>query len=326
MAAEYMRWHGRTEDVSALKKAMKGERDPYCIASMEAAIRAIARRSELFGRGGDNADKVQWPTEPAKAYEAGVDLLSRNRSRTARAAVVGMLRTIEPFEPLYYYGDRSCRLTEDMQARNRARLALLGKAFGYWGPHENSSHRAKAAASSRPSEGIRSARTLMPPVREYFNPKRDSFGKFTTGPKGPFAGKRHVGDDVAWHRPQSTVVSIGRGVVKRASAGVPSWGGLVIIEHVDKTGKPFCSLYAHLGPLVCVRAGRRVRRGQKIGTVGRQYTWSNGGYGAHLHFGIHKGAFTAAGGWITGYLSPKEFKDGGHGWVNPQPFIFARLK
>jgi len=292
MAAEYMRWHGRTEDLTALETALKGERDVYCRASLESAIKAIAKRSKLFGKDGD-VGNIKWPTEPSKAYQAGIDLLTKNRSRGARAAVVELLRTAEPFEPLYDYGSRSNYSAAEIHARNDARLELLGLAFGYSGLHEDSTFLATVAASTRPSEGTAGiADRLLPPVREYFDAKRKSFGRFMTGTKGAFAGTHHVGDDVAWHRPQSTVVSIGNGVVKRAAAGVASWGGFVVIEHVDDKGEAFCSLYAHLGPLVCVRVGRRVKRGQKIGTVGRRFTWTNGGYGAHLHFGIHRGRFS----------------------------------
>jgi murein DD-endopeptidase MepM/ murein hydrolase activator NlpD len=165
---------------------------------------------------------------------------------------------------------------------------------------------------------------LMPPVRDYFDPKRKSFGSLIAGNKGTFSGSYHVGDDVAWHRPQSTVVAIGDGEVKIASVGTPSWGGFVVIEHTGDKSGPFCSLYAHLGPLVCIRPGRKVRRGQKIASLGRPFTWTNGGYGTHLHFGIRKGPFNRGG--FTGYLPPAKFKSGASGWTDPQKFIRARLK
>ncbi|MBF0189425.1 MAG: hypothetical protein HQL50_15990, partial [Magnetococcales bacterium] len=31
--------------------------------------------------------------------------------------------------------------------------------------------------------------------------------------------------------------------------------------------------------------------GTKIGALGRSYTWENGGYGAHLHLGLHDGPY-----------------------------------
>jgi murein DD-endopeptidase MepM/ murein hydrolase activator NlpD len=52
-----------------------------------------------------------------------------------------------------------------------------------------------------------------------------------------------------------------------------------------------CSLYAHLSPFVHVKPGDRARKGQKIGSIGRSHTWENGGYRAHLHFGIHAGRY-----------------------------------
>jgi len=137
------------------------------------------------------------------------------------------------------------------------------------------------------------AKSLMSPVRDYMNPKRTSFGAFVASTsKGPFANSYHVGDDVALGGEQGTVVSIGDGVVRLVYLGAPSWGGLVILEHVGPDGKRFCSLYGHLGPLVCVRVGDKVQKGQKIGSLGRSYTWANGGYHTHLHFGIHEGGFS----------------------------------
>jgi len=64
-----------------------------------------------------------------------------------------------------------------------------------------------------------------------------------------------------------------------------------VVEHVDAAGARFCSLYGHLGPLMCVHPGQVVRQGDKLGAVGVTYSHANGGYLAHLHFGIHRGAF-----------------------------------
>ena len=172
---------------------------------------------------------------------------------------------------------------------------------------------------------------LVPPVRGYYDPSRKSFGHYTSPTlSGVFGGSYHVGDDVAWHRPRATVVAAGDGVVRLAAAGQYSWGSLVLIEHGRAGGMLFCSLYAHLGPLLCVREGDVLRTGHKLGVIGQDYTWSNGGYLSHLHFAVHTGSYRSgpgAGGptgWLTGYLSPERFKSGRHGWVDPQAFIRKR--
>jgi murein DD-endopeptidase MepM/ murein hydrolase activator NlpD len=85
-------------------------------------------------------------------------------------------------------------------------------------------------------------------------------------------------------------VAIGNGLVREVRCA-PTWGFMLVIEHVLPDGQRFCSLYAHLSPFVCVAPGDSVTKGRKIGSIGRGYTWENGGYVAHLHFGIHKGPF-----------------------------------
>jgi len=317
MAAEYMRWHGDQTELAALNSALKTERDVYCRSALDEAVAAIGRRRELF-KDGPKTPSPKWPDELAKAYRTAIDLLKKHPTRSARDSVLKLLASAEPFEPLHYYKGRS---TAPGPKRNSARLALLNLAAGYPAVRQDAKYHLD---DSPPPATQPSAMKLMPPVRDYFDPKRKSFGSLIAGKKGTFSGSYHVGDDVAWHRPQSTVVAIGDGEVKIASVGVGSWGGFVVIEHTGDKGGPFCSLYGHLGPLVCVRPGQQVRRGQKIASVGRPFTWTNGGYGTHLHFGIRKGPFNRGG--FTGYLLPAKFKSGASGWTDPQKFIRARLK
>jgi hypothetical protein len=40
-----------------------------------------------------------------------------------------------------------------------------------------------------------------------------------------------------------------------------------------------------------VKAGERVTRGQRIGSIGAHRSEENGKYPAHLHFGLHKGPY-----------------------------------
>jgi murein DD-endopeptidase MepM/ murein hydrolase activator NlpD len=130
----------------------------------------------------------------------------------------------------------------------------------------------------------------MAPVRDYFDPKRKSYGLHTEKKARAFGNSVHVGDDVAWLLDNRTVVAIGDGAVRRVSH-VQSWGYLVIVEHRLPADRFACSLYAHLAPSICVKPGDIVKKGQKIGSVGRSHTWENGGYWSHLHFGIHSGPY-----------------------------------
>ena len=320
MAAEYMRWHGEAKDIAALASSLNRELDAYCRAAKQEAIEAIVRRAEVF-KDAPGGSSPKWPDEPVGAYRSAIDLLKKHPTRSARESVLKLLASAEPFEPLYYYKGSAGASPRD---RNSARLELLNLAAGYPAVRQDSLRRVGSSRRSATRPATRpAAMMLMAPVRDFFDPRRRSFGVFVSAGKGPFSGTHHVGDDVAWHRPQSTVVAIGDGQVKIASVGVPSWGGFVVIEHTGDKGGPFCSLYAHLGPLVCVRPGQRVKRGRMIGALGRAYTWTNGGYGTHLHFGIVKGPFSSS--RFTGYLPPKVFKAGASGWTDPQKFIRARL-
>ena len=105
----------------------------------------------------------------------------------------------------------------------------------------------------------------------------------------------------------------------------PQLGGLVIIEHQLSDGTKFCSLYAHLGALVAAKSGEHISAGRKLADPGRSNSWKNGGYTAHLHFGIHMGAF-GNGDWITGYMGKEHFHQDEHGWVEPQAFIKKHMK
>jgi murein DD-endopeptidase MepM/ murein hydrolase activator NlpD len=318
MAAEYMRWHGGRDELDALKRALKVEPDAYCQAALLEAVEAIGRREKMF-KDGPDIPTPKWPDEPARAYRAAIDLLKKHPTKSARASVLKLLASAEPFEPLY---DHNAQIGGGSPGRDSARLKLLSLAAGY--PTLRQSLAYRREPSSQPTTSQPSAMKLTGPVRDYFDPKRKSFGFVASRRERSFTTMIHIGDDVAWYKPQSTVVAIGAGRVKFASVGVPSWGGLVVIEHTGDKSGPFCSLYGHLGPLVCVRPGQQVRRGQKIAAVGRSFAWSNGGYHAHLHFGVRKGPFSRV--VFNGYLPPHTFKNGAAGWIEPQKFIRARLK
>ncbi len=186
----------------------------------------------------------------------------------------------EDFEPVWKYQGRAA--PEEFRLKREARLNGLARVLGI--PQGTAMTDFEKAAATAP------AAELVPPVRDFFDPVRESYGKHVGANNPAFANSVHVGDDMAWHCDGQAVVAVGDGVVRRAGC-IGTWGYLVIVEHSAPDGSKFCSLYAHLGPFLQVKPGDTVGRGQKIGSVGRSLTWENGGYWAHLHFGIHRGQF-----------------------------------
>jgi len=168
------------------------------------------------------------------------------------------------------------------------------------------------------------AAARMPPVREFFDDKRKSFGLEMPSKGGVFSGSVHVGDDVAWRKEMRTVVAVAPGLVRSVEHAY-SWGFIVIVEHQLNDEKSFCSLYAHLSPMIHVKPGDTVKLGQKIGSTGRNQCVENGGYMSHLHFGLHDGPFASKGGsWVCGYIGLERWKSGEHGWLEPQAFLKSK--
>jgi len=279
-AAEYLCWMGEPEDYRTLTTRAATEKDPHALAAMTAAAAAIKRRHEVFAKGAAAALIVDAET-PTSIYQSLAKALTENPTGDTRRAVIARLRTVEKFEPITRYAARL-----DHSERGDALIRLHRLLAGY--PPDSSPPGADDPLPAAPPV----CRSLIPPVRDYFDAGRKSWGILIEGSTDvPFAGKRHVGDDAAWLRDQETVVAIGPGIVRRAETGVRSWGGIVIVEHVDPKGGRFCSLYGHLGPLICVKPGQVVAQGEKLGAVGISLTHTNGGYMAHIHFGIHRSAW-----------------------------------
>ncbi len=129
------------------------------------------------------------------------------------------------------------------------------------------------------------ADSFIPPIIKYekefiFKGRRISFG---VGDK-----IKHTGDDCGWFREGASVYAIGTGIIRLIHHS-PDWGFLIVIEHKLKDNSYICSIYGHLSMEIYVKAGDIVNKGDKIGTIGLSYSIENGGYGAHLHFGISKG-------------------------------------
>ncbi|MFP4162473.1 MAG: peptidoglycan DD-metalloendopeptidase family protein [Chitinispirillaceae bacterium] len=106
-------------------------------------------------------------------------------------------------------------------------------------------------------------------VSKRFGPARD-----------PFTGKQkmHYGVDFAGER-GTAVVATASGTVSLVEND-PIWGRRIVIKH----GKGFKTVYAHLG-ITKVYRGRRVKKGDVIGTVGLSGLTT----GPHLHYEVwHK--------------------------------------
>jgi murein DD-endopeptidase MepM/ murein hydrolase activator NlpD len=80
------------------------------------------------------------------------------------------------------------------------------------------------------------------------------------------------------------------------SYAFPTWGNIVLIEHLLPSGQTVWSQYAHLQQrLVC--KGDVVQRGDRIGSIGKG---ADDRYPAHLHFEIRlKDLPASKWGWKT---------------------------
>lgn len=113
-----------------------------------------------------------------------------------------------------------------------------------------------------------------------------------------YLGKPHTGED--WNRGGGDtdlgdpVCSIGDGEVVEV-ASFPRWSNVIVVRHELLDGTIRWSQYAHLDTLL-VEIGDTVRRGQRIGTIGKQYPGRqcvtrgrNAGLNcAHLHFEVRQ--------------------------------------
>lgn len=115
---------------------------------------------------------------------------------------------------------------------------------------------------------------------------------FIPFPRSSFGGKSgHAGEDMAWFREGCSVYAVADGLVRLVQGAGGNWGFFVLIEHRLENGEYVCSVYGHLSFDLLVKPGDIVKRGQRIGTVGLSCSVENGGYGAHLHFGLANGPF-----------------------------------
>ncbi|MEI6150575.1 MAG: peptidoglycan DD-metalloendopeptidase family protein [bacterium] len=312
-AAEYMVWHGTGDDVTVLRAAVASGQDPFTLAAITAAEGLIARRerqvAENAGPAWNNNSTSNSAFQPPRTYAEALALVTNRAGPRCVDAAANFYRNRDAFEPMRRFNGRLPE-TEDVLEKLR-RATLAAELFGFT--------RTDEMGDEERAGDVPVARDFMAPLRDFFEPESKSFGMKMGGGGGPFSDSVHVGYDVDWQRDNLTVVAVADGVVRRAVYN-QTWGHIVIIEHRLPDDSWICSLYGHLSPALTVRPGELVRKGQRVGSLGRTFTWENGGYWSHLHFGMRKGEFGAAR-WIAGYYPTKIWNEGKHGWVDPQVFI-----
>lgn len=92
--------------------------------------------------------------------------------------------------------------------------------------------------------------------------------------------------------------SISNGIVRRIQHE-SSWGTMIVVESQLQSGESITTLYAHLSRMVDVLPGDILYPGKKIGRIGNNVSYENGGYWAHTHIGIEKSNYFDA--KLTGY-------------------------
>jgi murein DD-endopeptidase MepM/ murein hydrolase activator NlpD len=293
LSAEYLSWHGTETELPALDESIKNEQDIYALASMKAAQDSIKRRSSI--KTTTDGQSVSVPPNFKDAFD--------------------FLKKSETLEPLFVKGKKEDESFNEQRAERMklTRLAFVIPALSGDGKTQNAGEKAAVADS------------LVPPVRSYLDQTRKAFG-VKIGKSSADAGEIvRVCDIAGMRKTYLTVVSIGNGVVKSAEYN-RNWGFAVIIEHTGTDGRRFCSLYTHLSPFIHVKKDDTVSAGEKIGSIGRHFTWENGGFGAHLQFGLYNDAFDSSPIWQVSYIPADEFAKGLHKWVNPQSFIQEKMR
>lgn len=130
---------------------------------------------------------------------------------------------------------------------------------------------------------------------------------------------RHLGED-ATATATTQVYAAANGIVKEARIA-NGYGGLLIIEHALPFGEKVVTLYGHLDfSSFRKREGDAVYIGEPIARVGTRS--QNGGHPEHLHFAIHKGAYSSGskcGEWIyAGYATCDDVRSD---WHSPSQFV-----
>jgi murein DD-endopeptidase MepM/ murein hydrolase activator NlpD len=251
------------------------------------ALKMVGGRGLAGELGGALADKHSMVREAAALTlghwggEEAAALLEARAAKEddpyARAAMESALvlarATARPYDG--YPGDK--RWSEELVGAEGARRV----AWAWTVKGEKLFNDYEAATLAYPA-----ADRFVYPIQRY---EEDLFAGY---PRNSFgAGGTHAGEDCAWFRDGSAVYAVADGVVRMVQGAGGDWGFLVAVEHRLEGGRYVVSVYGHLGFDLRVKAGDLVKAGQCIGTVGLSCSTENGGYGAHLHFGLGDGPF-----------------------------------
>jgi HEAT repeat protein len=307
LAASFLGRHGVVADVQQLDAALSTEPDPHARAAMASAAGDIRRRNEACSAALLPPSAPSTYASAVTAYHQAVEGLQADGDPAARQRAFELYCTAEPCEPCWYFQGKSP--PADFLEARRLRAEVQRRLFVLPGPAFGESRRDRSGSGTLP------AAAPTAPIRDYPGQSEASFGEETDRSNRPFTRLVHVGDDIGWGQDHLTVVAVGEGIVREV-AWLESWGNLVVVEfampaacmpepaladrYAGTIHEPVrqldgtvlcCALYAHLDPFVCVQPGERIEAGRKIGSVGRAFTWDNGGYPAHLHFAVHLGPY-----------------------------------
>jgi murein DD-endopeptidase MepM/ murein hydrolase activator NlpD len=147
--------------------------------------------------------------------------------------------------------------------------------------------------------------------------KPDAKGYLNKQPFGmPQPSGKHLGED--WNGPNGGDTDLGDPVYAIADGYVhdateygneSGWGKVVQIIHQLSDGKQVESLYAHIDTMLVIE-GQKVKRGQRIGTIGNAGVKDN----AHLHFELRERVCMGVGSGYSDYAP---------GYIEPTGFILA---
>lgn len=143
------------------------------------------------------------------------------------------------------------------------------------------------------------------------------FGIYITPQNSPVQPEKfqgyHTGSDIEYEDVDSEVevFSIANGKVA-LSRWVSGYGGVIIISH-NIEGENILSLYGHLDPNSLINIDSEVKKGDKVGILGKGGTNETDGERKHLHFGIIRGSeinlkgYVATEAELNGWYDPVEF-------------------
>ncbi len=144
------------------------------------------------------------------------------------------------------------------------------------------------------------------------------FGIYITPQNSPVQPERfqgyHTGSDVEYEDVENEVevFSIADGNVI-LSRWVSGYGGFLAITH-NINNENIISLYGHLNPDSLININSEVKKGDKIGILGRGFTNETDNERKHLHFAILKGSSLD----LRGYVQSKGELDK---WYNPIDYL-----